>query len=419
MFEFKLPDLGEGIHEGELLAWHVTQGAHVNEDDPLCDMETDKATVTIPSPRTGIVAKLNGSPGDIIHVGQVLAVIDDNSSETAVEPAEKKTVPERKRQSQARPRKKVVAAPATRRLARELGVDITLVSGTGAGGKVTPEDVRAAVETPRETTPEEPVASPMPADVPIPETAGQGIPFLEPGPLPDFSKAGSVETVPIRSLRRKTAVRTTTSSIVIPHVAHMDEWDVTDIESQRKKRKQQEAGHLTLLSFIVRATASLLRQYPEFNASVDTGTMQIIHKKYYHIGFAADTPKGLMVPVVRRADQKSVMQIAADIQALAQKGQNGSIEAKELSGSTFTITNVGVIGGTGVLPVINHPESAILGLGRAAEKPVVKAGEIVIRKILPATLCFDHRVADGVRAAKFMRDLKERIEDPMLFLTKV
>lgn len=421
MFEFILPDLGEGIHEGELLVWHVKEGDHVNEDDPLCDMETDKATVTIPSPRTGTVAKLNGSPGDTMKVGQVLVVIDDGSAETAGRPGQEKTAEKTEAPSPppAAGKNKVAAAPATRRLARELGIDITTVNGTGPGGKVLPEDVKAAVQGTAEDA-----AGPEPADTevdePLPDAvSGRGIPFFQTDPLPDFSAAGPVEVIPIRSLRKKVAVKTTTSAVTIPHVAHMEEWDVTQMESLRRDLNRKETNKLTLLSFVVKAAAVLLKTYPEFNASVDADKMQIIHKKYIHIGFAADTPKGLMVPVVRHADQKNIVEIARDIRTLAEKGQDGTIDAADLSGSTFTVTNVGVIGGTGVFPIINYPESAILGMGRVGPKPVAVDDKVVIRTMLPATLCFDHRVADGVKAAKFMRDMKKRLEDPTVFLTRV
>jgi pyruvate dehydrogenase E2 component (dihydrolipoamide acetyltransferase) len=418
MFEFKLPDLGEGIHEGELLKWYVKEGDSINEDDPLCEMETDKATVMIPSPRTGTVSKLNGKPGDTILVNQVMAVIDDNPSTKA-----EKTIDTRALDHKTT--KRVAAAPATRRLAREMKIDITTVTGTGSAGKVTPDDVRLAGEktsSPYNKIGSKDVAISDPdTQVPIKMDANAGIPFLEISALPDYASAGPVEKIPMRSLRKKVAIKTTTSMLLVPHVAHMDECDVTELETLRKTLilKNKEAQKITLLSFVVKAIASLLKQYPEFNASVDPHKMEIIHKKYYHIGFAADTPKGLIVPVIEHGDQKSVSKIAKEITSLAVKGQDGTITAKELSGSTFTITNVGAIGGTGVIPIINYPECAILGMGRVIPKPVVKDDEIVIRTILPVTLCFDHRVADGVRAAYLIRDLKQMLENPMIFLTKV
>lgn len=415
MFEFKLPDLGEGIHEGELLKWYVKEKDSIREDDPLCDMETDKATVTIPSPRTGIIIKLNGNPGDMIRVGQVLAVIEirgENSSETSGPSDDAKTRDQKMK-------KQVAAAPATRRLAREMGIDITTVTGTGSAGKVTPEDVKfAAGESGKTDGKDAGTADP---DIAAPEERHSWVPFLEIPALPDYAGEGPVEKIPMRSLRKKVAVKTTSSMILIPHVAHMEEWDVTELETLRKalNRERNESDRITLLSFIVKALASLLKQYPQFNAGVDPHKMEIIYKKYYHIGIAADTPKGLIVPVIKHADAKSVTQIATEIRSLAGKGQDGTITAEELTGSTFTVTNVGAIGGTGVFPIINYPESAILGMGRVAPKPTVKDDAVVIRTMLPVTLCFDHRVADGAGAAYFMRDLKQMMETPMVFMARV
>lgn len=425
MFEFKLPDLGEGIHEGELLNWYVKEGDSINEDDPLCDVETDKATVTIPSPRTGIVLKLNANPGDTILVNQIMAVIDNNDDTSSIKP--QKTIEPKVLDH--KPTKRVAAAPATRRLAREMKIDITTVSGTGSAGKVTPDDVRLAGKKTgspnnkidNKIDSKDVAISDPDTQAPIKMEANAGIPFLEISELPDYASAGPVEKIPMRSLRKKVAIKTTTSMLLVPHVAHMDECDVTELETLRKTLilKNKEDPKITLLSFVVKAMASLLKQYPEFNASVDPHKMEIIHKKYYHIGFAADTPKGLIVPVIENSDQKSVSKIAEEITSLVGKGQDGTITAKELSGSTFTITNVGAIGGTGVIPIINYPECAILGMGRVIPKPIVKDDEIVIRTILPVTLCFDHRVADGVRAAYLIRDLKQMLENPMIFLTKV
>lgn len=415
MFEFKLPDLGEGIHEGELLKWYVKENDSIQEDDPLCDMETDKATVTLPSPRTGTIIKLNGKPGDTIHVDQVLAVIEvreENSSEKSGQTDETKSQ-DQKIKTQ------VAAAPATRRLAREMGIDITTITGTGSAGKVTPEDVKLAAGESGKTGGKDAVTADP--DIAVPQGINPGIPFLEISALPDYAGEGPVEKIPMRSLRKKVAVKTTSSMILIPHVAHMEEWDVTELEAVRKtlNREKNESDRITLLSFIVKALASLLKQYPQFNAGVDSHRMEIVHKKYYHIGIAADTPKGLIVPVIKHADAKSVMQIAKEIRILAGKGQDGTITAEELIGSTFTVTNVGAISGTGVFPIINYPESAILGMGRVAPKPMVKDDAVVIRTVLPVTLCFDHRVADGAGAAYFMRDLKQMIETPMIFMTRV
>ncbi len=457
MYTFKLPDLGEGIQEGELLAWHVKEGGAVKEDDPLCDMETDKAAVTIPSPKTGTVHRLRARVGDMVQVGQTLAEIetaeeadqpraesgrdtdrslspdqpadDDQSGGTGSKPADpdrhdKQAGTGRKGPGDTGTATRAIAAPAVRRLAREMDIDINQVSGTGPGGRVTAEDL-AGYDKPADTDSETPSTQDDAVQV-------SGIPFLVSEPLPDFAAQGPVDTVPIRSLRRKTAARTVTSSILVPHVAHMDDIDVTEMEALRRtfndlpeprlsfdpasEEDSSTPAGLTLLAFVIKAVSHLLKSYPAFNASVDTDRMQIIHKKFYHIGFAADTPRGLVVPVIRDADRLSPAALGYRIRHLARAAREGEIAREDLTGGTFSVTNVGAIGGTHVLPVINHPETAILGMGRMEKKPVVKNDEIVIRRMLPVTLCFDHRVADGAQAARFMKDLKSMLEDPVVFL---
>lgn len=430
MFEFTLPDLGEGIHEGELVKWYVKEGDRISEDDPLCDIETDKAAVTIPSPRAGVVAKLNGEPGDMIVVNSVLLVIDESgTSKSSVEPRSSHEPQNMKESSSNSPGEKTlgnkaIAAPATRRVAREMKIDINLVNGSGPGGRVTREDLelypgsRTGKSAPEPESIEPETAEGKQVQHKITGT----IPFYEAPALPDFEALGPVDKEPIRSLRKKTAVKTTTSMIEVPHVAHMEEVDVTELEALRKKHNTSSdpETRLTLMAFIIRAAASLLRQHPAFNASVDPDKMQIIHKRFYHVGFAADTPRGLIVPVIKDADKKDVIQIAGDIKALAQKGRDGTITLTELSHGTFTITNVGVIGGTGVVPIINTPETAILGLGRVMKKPLVMENDdIVVRKVLPMTLSFDHRAADGAQAARFISRLKQMLEDPFAFMTGI
>jgi len=432
MFEFILPDLGEGIHEGELIQWHVKEGDTVTEDEPLCDMETDKATVTIPSPRAGTIARLNGNPGDIISVGSVLLVIQEDGKGTGDVPAPKPPgaevtapapapVPESAgTPAQRPPGERAIAAPATRRLARERGIDINQVPGTGPGGRVTPGDLDA-FGTGAVPVPEAHEAESAPAQSPARELPPAGIPFFAPAELPDFAAQGPVTREPIRSLRRKTAEKTATSMIIVPHVAHMEACDVTGIEALRQQLNhgRDPAQRMTLMAFVIRAMGSLLKAYPAFNASVDPGRMEIVYKEYVNIGFAADTPKGLMVPVIQGADRLSVSAIAETIQALALKGREGRIALEDLSAGTFTVTNVGAIGGTGMVPTINYPESAILGMGRVGPKPVVRGEDIAVRQILPVTLCFDHRVADGVQAARFVNAFKEMLEDPAVFMTRI
>ncbi len=443
MFEFKLPDLGEGIHEGEILKWHVQVGDEIKENDPLVDVETDKAAVNITSPRSGKILALNAEVGDIVNVGDVIAVIDDGTGEAvapvekpakevtevstappAVEKAEKPvpiSVPE------AVGKGPVAAAPATRRLARELGVDINQVPGTGPAGRVTPDDVRSFAEggIVKEEVPVCPVPRPAEADRPSPETefaarAASAIPFFDLQPMPDFTHWGKVEIEPLRSIRRKVAHRLTTAFVMIPHVSHMDEADVTELETFRKRerdrRSDKPGGHLTLLAFVIKAVTAGLRAAPSFNASLDPFKEEIIYKKYYNIGIAVDTGRGLVVPVIKGTDQKSIIEISEEINRLAKAAREGKIEVSDLQGGTFTITNIGPLGGTALLPTINYPEVAILAMGAVQEKPVVRDGQIVIRKILPITLAFDHRIADGADAARFVSELARQLSDPNLLL---
>jgi pyruvate dehydrogenase E2 component (dihydrolipoamide acetyltransferase) len=446
VYEFILPDLGEGIHEGEVLKWYVEPGAAIKEDEPLVDVETDKAAVTIPSPRGGKVVALNGSVGDTVIVGNVIAVIDDNGAGAAAPKAEAAPPPEKTvvAEAPAAPAKAaapeapaapppaappaapdrglmpVPAAPATRRLARELGVDLRQVAPTGPGGRVTPEDVKRFAEggAPPAAIAEEPAA-------PEPVTeyaahAASAIPFLDIEPLPDFSQWGPIEKQPLRSIRRKVAHKMVTSMTLVPHVAHMDDADVTLLEEfrtrERARREGQPGGRLTLLAFIVKAVSAGLQAAPAFNASLDPFNEEIVYKNYFHIGIAVDTGKGLMVPVIRDTDRKSIIQIARDIEDVASRAREGKVDVSELQGGTFTITNVGPLGGTALIPCINYPEVAILGMGRVQEKPVVVDGEIKIRKILPLTLAFDHRIADGADAARFVTEMVRQLGDPNLLL---
>jgi pyruvate dehydrogenase E2 component (dihydrolipoamide acetyltransferase) len=314
----------------------------------------------------------------------------------------------------------VPAAPATRRLARELGVDLAAVSGTGPGGRVLPEDVQAAASGAAPVAASA-AATPVAVDgVTRLAAASSAIPFLDLEPLPDFAKEGPVEIEALRSIRRKVARKMTTSMILVPHVAHMDEADVTELEEfrvrMRDQRQGEPGGKLTLLSFVVRAITAGLRAAPAFNASLDPFKEQIVYKKYYNIGFAADTGKGLVVPVIRDTDVKSIREISREIEEKAGLAREGKLPLEDMQGGTFTITNVGPLGGTALIPTINYPEVAILGMGRVQEKPVVRDGEIVIRKILPLTLAFDHRVADGADAARFVGELVRNLSDPNLLL---
>ncbi len=438
MYEFRLPDLGEGIHEGEILKWHVTVGGTIEEDEPLVEIETDKAAVTIPSPVTGVVHSLGGKEGDIVNVGEVVVVINMSfagaeagapeeapalapaKDAAAAGPPGPAAAPPPSTRTRSRP---VAAAPATRRLARELGVDLRLVTPTGPGARVTVEDVTsfsAGGVSPTSTTaaPQETVE--RRAEAQFAAHAASAIPFLTLEPLPDFTQYGPVDTESLRSIRRKVAHKMVTSKILVPHVAHMDEADVTELEAFRRREREhrtgQPGGKLTLLAFVIKAVTSGLRAAPSFNASLDPFKEEIIYKRYYNIGIAADTGRGLIVPVIKDTDRKSIIQIAADLEAVVQRAREGGVQPDDLRGGTFTITNVGPLGGTALIPAINYPEVAILGMGKVQEKPVVRDGEIVVRKMLPLTLAFDHRVADGADAARFVSELVRHLSDPNLLL---
>ncbi len=450
MYEFILPDLGEGIREGEILKWHVSVGDTIEEDAPLVDVETDKAAVTIPSPAAGVVSRLNGGVGDVLNVGQVVAVIGDGEG-AAVEPAEtpsepaaeeaapaevpaapaaEETAPAEVAAPAAEPaavtptdrKGPVPAAPATRRLARELNVDINLVPATGPAGRITSEDVHAFTEgkVPAAAAFEFPETLEKMAEVEYAAHAASAIPFLDIEPLPDFSQYGEIEEEDLRSIRRKVAHKMVTSMVLVPHVAHMDEADVTLLEEFRQKEKERRDGNggpkITLLPFIMKAVSAGLKATPGFNASLDPFKEKIIYKKYINIGIAVDTGRGLVVPVIKNTDCKSISQIAADLSDLATRAREGKLNVEDLRGGTFTITNVGPLGGTALIPTINYPEVAILGMGKVQEKPVVRDGEIVIRKILPLTLSFDHRIADGADAARFVTEMIRQLSDPSLLL---
>ena len=342
MFEFKLPDLGEGIHEGEIVKWYVQIGDMIKEDDSLVDVETDKAAVTIPSPVSGKVIQLGGKVGDTVMVGEVIAVIEEIVAEPEVAPAIE--VP-------ATIKGPPPATPATRRLARELGVDLKVRSPTSPGSRITVEDVKLFAEEQIEVPVEEPI--PVKPEVADKEAAAESraaaeyaaeacatIPFLDLAPLPDFEQWGPVEKQPLRSIRRKVAHKMVTSMTLIPHVAHMDEADVTLLEEfrlrERARREGQPGGHLTLLAFVIKAVTAGLKATSAFNATLDPFKEEIIYKNYYNIGIAVDTGKGLVVPVIHNTDRKSIMEISAAIEDLAKRARETTIEVAELQGGTFT-----------------------------------------------------------------------------------
>lgn len=438
-FEFKLPDLGEGIHEGEIVEVFVKAGDPVTEGTPLLEVETDKAVTAIPSPVTGKVAEVRIAPGDTVHVGDVLVVFEKAQSAPAAAsppspakqsapsppgtpaPAEGPRKPAHDRaagqETEGRP-PPVPASPATRRLARELGVDLYAVRPTGPEGLVTAEDVRRHAES--APPPSEPETVPARA----PEEAAW--PGASPE-LPDFSQWGPVSTEPLRSVRKATARQMALAWSQIPHVANQGEADVTALEALRKRHAAalaEAGGRLTPTVLVAKAAVAALKRFPRFNASLDMAHEQIVYKDYYHVGIAVDSPRGLIVPVLRDVDRKSIRQLAVEFQQLVERARSGQTRLEELQGGTFTLTNAGAVGGGHFAPIINFPQVAILGMGRAALKAVVRADaggapQVVPRLMMPLVLSFDHRIADGAEAVRLMQGLVETLEDPETMLLNV
>jgi pyruvate dehydrogenase E2 component (dihydrolipoamide acetyltransferase) len=435
--DFVLPDLGEGLTEAEIRQVLVREGEVVREDAPLLEVETDKATVEIPSPMGGRVAKIHVQPGQTVKVGQVLVTFGDGAAAPAAAPrdarrasgTEARAAVADGRGARAAPppveapahrEGPVPATPSTRRLARELGVDLREVNGTGPGGRVSDDDVRAAATRPgrspaagERAEPTAPArrapAEPVTAARPL---AGIGI---EPPPLPKFEQWGPIERQPLSHLRRTIAERMTLAATVIPHVTHFDRADITDLDALIQRNLEVARGHgvtLTLTSFLLKAVALSLREHPHFNASLDAAAGELIVKRYVHLGVAVAMDRGLIVPVIRDVDRKPLLELQRELGALAQRVREGKATLEDLRGGTFTVTNIGALGGTGAIPIINHPEVGILGVARARQEPVVRDGAIVPRLLLPLSLTFDHRVADGADGARLASAIVHRLEHP-------
>lgn len=456
--EFKLPDLGEGIHEAQVVNVMIKEGDTVTEDQAVMEVETDKAAVELPVPFAGTISKLNVKQGDTVKVGQVLLEVGGAGEAPAAKPAAKsaeapKTVSapaasvakspvshavggdNRPAQSHAvvsappaHADGPIPAAPAVRKFARENDIDLRLVHGTGPGGRIVREDVeRYKLAGPTGTGAPPATRSSAAPQAPA-ESAGKGssapassqhpAPMVSPEPLPDFSQWGQVRREKVSQIR-KTIARQMQRAWTLPRVTHGDEADVTDLEAFRKEHGSIMADQgvkLTITAFMIKAVAGALRQFPAFNASYDDTSGEMIFKDYVHIGVAVDSPKGLMVPVLRDADRKGLMTISKEMKEIADKAREFKLAIDDMRGGTFTVTNVGSLGGTFSTPMINYPEVAILGMGKLMEKPVVKNGQIVVRKMLPLFLSFDHRVVDGADSARFCRTIINFLENPLNLL---
>jgi pyruvate dehydrogenase E2 component (dihydrolipoamide acetyltransferase) len=440
--EFRLPELGENISEGDLVRLMISPGAKVAEGQPVMELETDKAVVEVPSSVTGVVKEIRVKQGEKIKVGQVIFTLE-GSPAAAAQPPNHSPVEhvsgqhgarlafqaaiqaEGKTEEQALPPDKpqplppsftmpaqlskvagtahgepVPAAPHVRRLARELGIDIHEVKGSGPGGRISEDDVKAhskalviaaASQTPREH-------------------------FAQPQ-LPDFTKWGKVERVSMRGVRRKTAEHLWEAWHTIPHVTQNDKSDITELEQLRARfapKAQEAGGKMTVTAIALKVAASALKIFPQFNASIDLTKEEIIYKQYINVGVAVDTDRGLLVPVIRDVDKKNIVELAAELTQLSKKARDKKLTPAEMEGGTFTITNLGGLGGTGFSPIVNYPEVAILGLSRSSTEPVWLNGKFEPRLVLPLSLSYDHRLIDGADAARFLRWIAEAFEQPFL-----
>ncbi len=483
VFVFNFPDLGEGVHEGKIVKWLVKEGDEVKADQIIGEVETDKAIVELPCPQAGTMLRLYFSEGEVVKVGQILLAIGSpgeiappqiagehhegvekakvevlkQSEEHKLGPGDKKlhVTIEGERPAlqstaaafapisslQATPGS-VLATPAVRQLARQIGIDLANIRGSGPGGRILADDVQKAsavkaipapslsiqqqFQTSMPSAPvsgdvasalasaiqamvESAVAKKM-ASMPIAQSSGQGIASQKP-----LSFDGPVERQSLSTLRKAVAKKMVESVRAMPQVAHWDEADVTDLWQLRENEKEgakAQGIHLTLLPFIAKALLETLKEFPAFNSSFDDSTQELVLKKYYNLGIAVDTPDGLIVVVVKDADKKAVLQLGREINELAEKARNRKTTLDEIKGSTFTITNIGSVGGAGAAPIINYPESAILGLFRTRDQVRLVSGTPAIRKVMPLSVTFDHRVIDGADAARFMNALVAKLQMP-------
>ena len=417
---FRLPDLGEGIHEGEVVAVRVKVGDAVKEGDIILEVETDKAMVEIPSPYTSTVLQILVKPGDLIKVADIM-IYFDGGEELSAEPGTIAAAPipagkhvqgiSETLQKQAPDTGPVPASPATRQLARELGVDLRSITPSGPAGLVTAEDVRtyalkgSAAALPEHLPPEAAGSRPLVTNLPT---------------LPDFSQFGPVKRISLRSIRRATAKQMALSWSQIPHVSSQDAIDITQLETFRNKHKtaiQVKGGRLTLTVFALKAVASALKAYPNFNASLDIEVGEIVLKDYFNIGVAVNTEDGLIVPVIRDVDRKSLTDLAIELNETVRRTRERKTSLEDIRGGTFTITNAGAMGGGFFNPIINYPEVAILGMGQAAWQPVVIENdhglrEIAPRMMMPVVLSIDQRVLDGADAVRFLKMISNSLQDP-------
>jgi pyruvate dehydrogenase E2 component (dihydrolipoamide acetyltransferase) len=421
-FEFKLPDLGEGVMEGEIVKWNVKPGDVVKEDDVLCEVMTDKATVTVPSPTRGKVVSTHGKEGEMARVHQVLVTFEAEGAvpaasapahgapaaaaasapAAAAAPAQAAAAG-----NGAASDTKVLATPVTRRMAREHGLNLAEISGSGPQGRVTKADVMAALEgggKPASNQVVAPAAAKAPA-APAPLTSGAGD-----------------QRIPLKGLRKKIAEKMVRSKTLMPHFTFVEETDASELVGMRKKLNDMLAASgdktkLSFLPFITKATIAALKKFPHLNATFDEASQELVVRGQYNIGFAVNTPDGLTVAVVHDADRKTLKELGREIQRLADAARDRKLKMEELTGGTFTITSLGQTGGLFATPIINHPEVGILGIHRMRKRPVVRDDQVVIREMMNLSVSFDHRVIDGSVGAEFCYEVIKYLEKPeLLFL---
>jgi pyruvate dehydrogenase E2 component (dihydrolipoamide acetyltransferase) len=411
-FVFNFPDVGEGIHEGRVVEWLVAEGDAVAEDQAMLKVETDKAVVELPSPHTGTVLRLHVTADATIFVGDALVTIGSPGEElpedapaaveaSAAAASAPVAVETGTPAASAAAARRPLATPRTRALARKLGVDLSQIAGSGSGGRITDEDVQRGTDG-GGVAPTAPVA---PVGV-VAATAD-----------------GEVERLPISHLRKMIANAMRASKHNAAHVTHVDEADVTDLVAHYRRAKpviEERTGvRFTLLPFFIKALVATLEKYPIFNASVDEEQQEILFKKYYNIGVAVDTPEGLIVPVIRDADRKDMVELAAEVADKAERARSRELTLDEIRGGSCTLTNIGPLGGVFATPIINQPELAIVGLHAIKERPEVVNGEIAIRKMMYLSISFDHRYIDGAEAARFMSDMVRLVSEPMVLMARL
>ena len=412
-FEFRLPEVSEGVTKVDVASVAVKVGDTIAKGAVVCEVETDKAVAEIPSPVAGKVTAVHVSAGSSMKIGDLLLTIEAVGS-TAAAPAAPAAAPAA--QAPVTPAAPPIAAPAapaaapaastgsdagppapagpaTRRLARKLGVNLRQVKGSAAGGRITIEDIEAFVRE-RMTQPAVPAAA----------AAAPGFGIVQAAPLPDFSRFGPVEKQPMNKIFRTAASNLHAAWVTIPHVTQHDLADITELETARRKyvKANPNAPKITMTAIIIKAVVQALKAFPNFNSSVDMASGELVIKQYYHIGVAVDTPNGLVVPVIRNCDQKNILQVAAELAEIAGRARDRKLKAEDMQGGTFTITNLGGIGGTAFTPIVNYPEVAILGMSRTLNHLILENGQLAERQMLPLSLSYDHRAINGADAARFI-----------------